>query len=48
MPYYDSPYDYYGAQISQPHLNKNNNNNYGSTESLTPVTSIYTIHLSSI
>ncbi|CAF3292025.1 unnamed protein product [Rotaria sp. Silwood2] len=46
-PYYDSPYDYYGAQICQPHLNKNNNNS-GSTESLTAVTSIYTIQLSSI
>ncbi|CAF4749247.1 unnamed protein product [Rotaria sp. Silwood1] len=48
MPYYDSPYDYYGGQASQSHLNKNNNNNSVSTESLTAVTSIYTIQLSPI
>ncbi|CAF5122460.1 unnamed protein product, partial [Rotaria sp. Silwood1] len=47
-PYYDSPYDYYGGQASQSHLNKNNNNNSVSTESLTAVTSIYTIQLSPI
>ncbi|CAF1339947.1 unnamed protein product [Adineta steineri] len=48
MPYYDSPYDYYGANISHSNLNKNiNNNNSTSSESLTAVTSVYTIQLSS-
>ncbi|CAF2028355.1 unnamed protein product [Rotaria magnacalcarata] len=47
MPYYDSPYDYYGPPVPHSNLNRNNNNSL-STESLTPVTSIYTLQLSSI
>ncbi|CAF5159391.1 unnamed protein product [Rotaria magnacalcarata] len=46
-PYYDSPYDYYGPPVPHSNLNRNNNNSL-STESLTPVTSIYTLQLSSI
>lgn len=42
QPYYDSPYDYYGANMSHSQLNRNNNNST-STESLTAVTSLYTI-----
>ncbi|UJR14234.1 hypothetical protein I4U23_001225 [Adineta vaga] len=45
MPYYDSPYDYYAANVSHAHLNKNNNNS-SSTESLTAVTSLCTIEFS--